>query len=47
MTAILPDISTRLAECSTQPARDGTTLALLGGIAVRLHASDGPAVAGS
>ena len=42
MTAILPDIIDEARRVLDAAGRDGTTLALLGGIAVRLHASEVP-----
>ena len=42
MTAILPDIVDEARRVLDEAERQGTTLALLGGIAVRLHASDIP-----
>jgi hypothetical protein len=42
MTAILSDIVEEAQRLFDSAARDRTTLALLGGIAVRLHASDVP-----
>ena len=42
MTAILPDILDEARRVLDEAERQGTTLALLGGIAVRLHASEVP-----
>jgi hypothetical protein len=42
MTAILPDIVDEARRVLDAAGRDGTTLALLGGIAVRLHAAEVP-----
>ncbi len=43
MTAILPSVVDEAERLLDQAGRDGTTLALLGGIAVRLHATEVPA----
>jgi hypothetical protein len=42
MTAILPSVVDEAERLLDQAGRDGTTLALLGGIAVRLHATEVP-----
>lgn len=42
MTAILPSVVDEAERLLAQAQRDGTTLALLGGVAVRLHAADVP-----
>jgi hypothetical protein len=42
MTAILPSVVDEAERLLDQAQRDGTTLALLGGVAVRLHATDVP-----
>ncbi|HJS94037.1 MAG TPA: hypothetical protein VJ741_07220 [Solirubrobacteraceae bacterium] len=42
MTAILPSVVDEAERLLDQARRDGTTLALLGGVAVRLHANDVP-----
>jgi hypothetical protein len=43
MTAILPSVIDEAERLLDQAGRDGTTLALLGGVAVRLHATEVPA----
>ena len=43
MTAILPSVVDEAERLLDQAGRDGTTLALLGGVAVRLHATQVPA----
>lgn len=42
MTAILPSVVDEAERLLDQAQREGTTLALLGGVAVRLHATDVP-----
>jgi hypothetical protein len=42
MTAILPSVVDEAERLLDQAQRDGTTLALLGGVAVRLHATEVP-----
>jgi putative nucleotidyltransferase-like protein len=42
MTTILPSVVDEAERLLAQAERDGTTLALLGGVAVRLHAPDVP-----
>jgi len=46
VTAILPSVVDEAERLLDHARRDGTTLALLGGVAVRLHAADVPACLG-